>query len=117
MTQRTGSCHCGKVKFEVDIDLNKEAISCNCSMCQRKGSLLSFVSADKFKLISGGDSLTDYMFGKKTINHTFCSACGITAFATGKKPDGTPMKAINIRCLDDINLDNVTIKKFDGKKL
>ncbi len=117
MSIQKGSCHCGKVKFEVEIDLNKEAMSCNCSMCQRKGTLLSFVSADKFQLVSGHDSLTDYQFGKKSIHHTFCASCGVTSFASGKMPDGTPMKAVNISCIEDINLDDVTIKKFDGKRI
>jgi hypothetical protein len=116
MEKHNGSCHCGKVKFEVNID-HENGVSCNCSICIRKGTLLSFVPADKFKLISGAESLTDYQFGKKTIHHTFCSICGVTAFASGQMPDGSPIKAVNIRCLDNINLDEVSIKKFDGKRL
>lgn len=113
---RLGNCHCGRVRFEVEIDF-KNAISCNCSMCLRKGTLLSFVSSDKFHLISGGDNLTDYQFGRKSIHHTFCSTCGVTAFASGQMPNGTPMKAVNVRCLEDIDLDQVAISKFDGKSL
>lgn len=114
MTKHKGSCHCGKVKFEVDLDL-KEALSCNCSICQRKGTLLAFAPADHFRLVSGDSDLTDYQFGKKTIHHTFCSTCGITAFASGQMPDGSPIKAINIRCLEDVDLDKLKIKHIDGK--
>ena len=116
MKKYDGSCHCGKVKFEVEIDL-KEALSCNCSICFRKGTLLSFVSENKFNLISGAESLTDYQFGKKSIHHTFCSNCGVTAFASGKMPDGTRIKAINIRCLAEISLEQIKINNFDGKNI
>lgn len=109
-----GSCHCGKVKFEVEMDLN-DAISCNCSICLRKGTLLAFVPTDQFTLISGKENLTDYQFGRKTIHHTFCSTCGVTAFASGKMPDGKEMKAINIRCLEDIDIEKVKIKHIEGK--
>lgn len=111
-----GSCHCGEVQFEVSIDL-KDAISCNCSMCQRKGSLLSFVPESQFALKSGESVLTDYQFGRKTIHHTFCSICGVTSFASGQKPDGTKMKAINVRCLEGIDLEKLKIKHFDGRSL
>ncbi len=116
MTKRKGSCHCGKIEFEVELDL-KEALSCNCSICERKGTLLAFVGADKFHLISGKENLTDYQFGKKALHHTFCSTCGVTAFASGKTPDGSLMMAINVRCLEDVDLDKLEIKKFDGKSI
>lgn len=117
MSKQKGSCHCGKVKFEVELDLKQKAISCNCSICQRKGTLLLFASGDKFHLISGEGNLTDYQFGKKSIHHTFCSTCGVTAFASGKKPDGSAVKAINVRCLEGINLDELDIQQYDGKSL
>ena len=66
----TGGCHCGKVRFEVDMDL-KEVISCNCSMCAKRGSLLAFVPEENFTLLSGEDALTDYQFNKKVIHHLF----------------------------------------------
>ena len=112
--KQKGSCHCGKVKFEAEVETSK-AMACNCSMCQRKGTLLSFVPADKFKLLSGQDNLTDYTFNKKTIHHTFCKTCGVTAFASGSMPDGSAMKAINVRCIDGIDLEKVEIQKVDGR--
>lgn len=116
MERKTGSCHCGRVKFEVDMDL-KEAITCNCSICHRKGTVLSFVPDSQFKLISGEQNLTDYQFGKKTIHHTFCKTCGVTAFASGSLPDGTRMKAINLRCVDNVDLDTIKLHPFDGRSL
>ncbi|MGE0762412.1 MAG: GFA family protein [Bdellovibrionales bacterium] len=116
MQTHQGSCHCGKVRFEAELDPT-QALACNCSMCGRKGTLLAFVPSSKFKLLSGEKNLTDYQFGRKVIHHTFCSTCGITAFASATAPDGTPMQAINVRCLDDIDLAKVTIKNFDGKSI
>ena len=113
---KKGSCHCQAVMFEAQLDL-KEALSCNCSICQRKGTLLAFVPETQFKLISGKDQLTDYQFGKKSIHHTFCKVCGVTAFATGKTPDGKTMMAINVRCMDDFNMDKIELTNFDGRSL
>ncbi len=113
--KQIGSCHCGKVKFEVsNLNLN-EAITCNCSICQRKGTMLSFVPAENFKLLTDRSALTDYQFGKKSIHHFFCSTCGVTSFAEGKTPEGIPMIAINVRCVENIELSMVFAKQIDGK--
>lgn len=111
-----GGCHCGQVRYEVKTDLG-QVITCNCSICSKTGSILTFVPAAQFTLLSGGDSLTDYQFNKKHIHHVFCSACGIRSFAHGTAPDGSPMYAINLRCLDDLDLDALTPTKFDGKSM
>lgn len=116
-SKRAGGCHCGSVRYEVTIDLDKPVNTCNCSMCQRAGTMLSFVSADAFQLLSGEDSLTEYRFNKKIIAHLFCNRCGIKAFARGKKTDGSEMIAINVRCLDDVEVDTLEIKPFDGRRL
>ncbi len=82
-TTHTGGCHCGKVRYEAKVDLGAPVIACNCSMCGRTGTLLSFVPATQFKLLSGEDSLTDYQFNKKAIHHLFCKVCGVKSFARG----------------------------------
>lgn len=110
-----GSCHCGAVRYEATLSLEAPAISCNCSICQRKGTLLSFIPAENFKLLSGKDAVTDYQFNTKNIHHLFCSTCGVTSFATGTAPNGTRMVAINLRCLEDIDLKALNIVEFDGR--
>ncbi len=110
----TGGCHCGKVRYEVEMEIGK-SISCNCSICQKKGTLLAFVRADQFTLIQGKDSLTDYQFNKHVIHHLFCSTCGITSFAKGASPDGQEMRAINVRCLDGVDIDSLDVMKYDGR--
>jgi hypothetical protein len=113
--QHAGGCHCGKVRYEVSLDLAEKAIVCNCSMCGRSGTMLRFVPVEKFKLLSGSDSLTSYRFNNKVIDHLFCSTCGIKSFATGKGPDGKEIRAVNVRCLDDIDVSTVPTMAYDGK--
>jgi hypothetical protein len=111
----SGGCHCGKVRYQAKVDLGSPVIGCNCSMCGRSGTLLSFIPATQFTLQSGEDALTSYQFNKKQIDHLFCKVCGVKSFARGKMPDGTPMVAINARCLDGVDLDNLKVTQFDGK--
>ncbi|EQB10134.1 aldehyde-activating protein [Sphingobium quisquiliarum P25] len=108
-----GSCHCGAVTFTVTGDAPDEAMSCNCSHCRRKGFLLTFVPADQFTLESGGDGLTSYQFYKHKITHQFCATCGAQAFALAESPNG-PMRAINLRCVPDIDIDALRINRVDG---
>src|SRR5689334_10459869 len=109
-----GSCHCGKVKYEAELDLEHPVIACNCSMCGRKGTLLTFTGGDTFKLLAGENETTDYTFNKHVIHHLFCKTCGVTSYARGEK-DGKPMFAINARCLEGVDPDTLNIKKWDGK--
>ncbi len=112
----SGGCHCGRVRYEVDADLSR-VMSCNCSICRKRGALLAFVPAARFKLESGADALTDYQFNKKVVHHLFCAGCGVGSFGRGTGPDGAEMVAINVRCLDDVDLDGLTVVPFDGKSL
>ncbi len=112
----TGGCHCGTVRYEAQADLSN-VISCNCSICSRKGSLLTFVPREQFKLLSGADEQTDYQFGKKIIHHMFCKTCGIGSYALGEMPDGTKMAALNVRCLDGVDVASLKPQAFDGASL
>jgi len=112
----SGGCQCGRVRYDVNVDLDKEVIACNCSMCGRAGTLLSFVPAAEFKLKSGEDVLKDYQFNKRHIHHLFCSECGIKSFARGEQA-GHPMIAVNVRCLDGVDVTGLKVKHFDGKSI
>ncbi len=114
LTSYKGSCHCGKVQYEVKTEL-EQVISCNCSICSRKGHLLAFVDTSSFKLVSGENDQSEYLFNKRHIHHLFCKACGISSFSYGLKPDGTKMYAINVRCLEGLDIDQLAITKVDGK--
>lgn len=113
----TGGCHCGKVRYEVSADLSQPLIACNCSICAKTGTILAFVPAPAFTLLSGEPDLVDYLFNKKHIHHLFCSTCGIRSFARGAGEDGVDMYAINVRCLDDVDPATLAIHNFDGKSL
>jgi len=112
----TGGCHCGRVRYEVESDL-ETLVSCNCSICQKRGSILTFVPHEKFHLLAGQDALTDYQFNKKVIHHVFCATCGVASYSEGKRPDGEPMVAINVRCLDGVDVSSMTPRFFDGRSL
>lgn len=109
-----GSCHCGAVRFAIDADPPANAVSCNCSHCRRKGFLLAFYPAEAFTLISGADALRPYTFNTHKIEHQFCATCGTEAFAYGANPDGSPVRAVNLRCVPSIDLDSLTVQSFDG---
>lgn len=113
-TEHRGGCHCGAVRYRVDIDLAAPAITCNCSICGRTGTVLSFVGQSQFRLDQGDDNLTDYQFGAQKIHHLFCKTCGVKSFARGESPQG-PMVAVNVRCLDDVELDKVPTQSVNGR--
>lgn len=111
-----GSCHCGAVAFEVEGELTG-AMACNCSICSRKGSLLWFVPRDRFRLLTSADALSTYTFNKHVIKHNFCRTCGIHPYGEGTDRQGNRMAAVNIRCLEGIELEAVPVKQFDGRAL
>jgi hypothetical protein len=113
----SGGCQCGKVRYEVQMEIG-EVIACNCSRCSRLGSLLAFAPANQFKLLSGAAELTTFEFSKHMIQHQFCSTCGIQSFAMGAHPKtGAKLAAVNVRCVDGVDLDALKVKQVDGKSL
>ena len=112
--QFSGGCHCGAVRYEVTADLDT-AITCNCSRCSKLGWILTFTPAESFTLVSGEEKLTDYLFNKHVIHHLFCSTCGVESFARGVGPNGAEMVAVNIRCLDDVDLSSLNPTPVDGR--
>jgi hypothetical protein len=112
----TGGCHCGQVRYEVELALER-VYACNCSICSKTGSLLTFVPKERFTLLSGEDALGDYQFYKQKVHHHFCRQCGIRSFCRGTDPAGHDIRAINVRCLDDVDVDALTVEKVDGRSL
>lgn len=109
-----GSCHCGRVAYEVEGDI-QGALACNCSMCQRKGSLLWFVPRAQFRLRTPEDDAATYTFNKHVIKHRFCPTCGIHPYAEGIDPKGNAMAAINLRCIDGLDLAAIPVQEFNGR--
>jgi len=115
MALHTGSCHCQSVRYEVEIDLAQPVIECNCSHCEPKGFLLSFVPVSAVTT-QGEENLTEYRFNTEKLQHLFCKTCGVQAFSRGEGKDG-PMVAINVRTIDGIELGNLTRVPFDGRSV
>lgn len=111
-----GSCHCGSIEFEAEGTI-ESVLDCNCTMCRRRGGLLWFVPASMFKLVTPESSLSTYRFNKKHIKHRFCATCGIAPFGEGTDPKGHPMVAVNVRCIDTVDLKSLTVIPYDGLSL
>tara|TARA_B100000963_G_scaffold325310_1_gene311464 strand:- start:724 stop:1092 length:369 start_codon:yes stop_codon:yes gene_type:complete len=96
------TCHCGEIEAEIDISGKfDKVIKCNCSICKRKGAIMSMVKNENFKIIKGLDKLNLYQFHSKVAKHYFCSICGIY---THHNPRSNPsMTGFNLGCVDDID--------------
>jgi hypothetical protein len=110
----TSSCHCGALQATVDEDLPTKGMSCNCSMCRRKGTIHHFTSPDRVSFARSEGAPGEYTFNKHVIRHEFCRTCGCAPFAEGTGPDGKPMVEINLRCVPEVDLAALEITEFDG---
>ena len=111
-----GSCHCGRIAFDVEGEI-ESALACNCSMCQRKGSLLWFVPKAQFRLTTPESNAATYLFNKEFIRHRFCASCGIHPYAEATDREGNPTAAINVRCLEDVDPWSFEVQHFNGRAL
>lgn len=113
-----GGCHCGAVRFRVQLEKKPgqakyEAISCNCSICTKKGFLHLILTAENFTLLKGEDALTTYQFNTGTAKHLFCKNCGIHSFYRPRSHRNG--FSVNLHCLDEDILEQFQIIPFDGK--
>jgi len=107
-----GGCHCGRVAFEVEGELERVS-ECNCSICSKKGYLHWIVTADRFRLLTPQANLTTYHFNTGIAKHHFCSVCGVASFYI---PRSDPDKIdVNARCLQGVDLSKLQIEYFDGQ--
>lgn len=104
----TGSCHCGGVHFECELDLAAGTTRCNCSFCRKSRMWLAFVKQDQLRITRGAELLTDYRHTparkpEPFLHLTFCSRCGVRPFSSGGTLPafGGPFYAVNVACLDD----------------
>lgn len=114
----TGSCHCGKVRFEADIDLSAGSGKCNCSICSKLRAWGSTIKPDAFRLLAGESELTKYEFGSRSVQRRFCKHCGIHLFGTGHIAEiGGDFCSVNLACLDQLDpaeLASIPVRYSDG---
>ncbi len=109
-----GSCHCGKVTFEVDMDLDHVRV-CDCSLCRKRGALNHRVEDSDLRILTPLDELTLYQWHTRTAKDYFCPSCGILPF---RRPRTAPeVWTVNVRCLDGIELQSIPINYVYGSKL
>jgi len=111
-----GSCHCGQIAYEIEGEPG-QVMECNCSHCSRKGYLLWFVPHEQLRLSTPESGLATYTFNKHKIKHRFCPNCGCAPFGEATDQSGKPMAAVNVRCLEDIDLTELERIPVDGRSL
>lgn len=112
-----GSCHCGAVRFEADLDLTQSSYRCNCSICRRNRFWPAVARAEHFRLLSGAQMLTEYLFNTRKNQHFFCSICGVRPFGVGNDTPLGKMYGVNIGCLEGVSeeeLSRMPITYVDG---
>jgi hypothetical protein len=105
----SGSCHCGAVRFEVDLDISAGTTKCNCSICVKMRLWSAQAPPEAFGLLAGDSELTDYQGCNQVAHHVFCRHCGVRSFEWVDVPNMSGHKyfSINLLCLDGVNLDEL----------
>jgi hypothetical protein len=114
-----GSCHCGAVRFEANLDLSAGSGKCNCSICVKTRNWSISLKPDAFRLVKGEDDLSTYEFGTRSAHHRFCKHCGVQVYTSGYVEEiGGEFRSIRIACLDDLSAAELTaipVRYMDGR--
>ena len=112
-----GSCHCGAVCFEAELDLEQPSFRCNCSICRRTRFWAAVATPEQFQLLSGEPELIQYRFNTGKNHHYFCRHCGVRAFGVGNETPIGRMIGVNVGCLDitDEQMSRVPVTRIDGR--
>jgi hypothetical protein len=114
-----GSCHCGRVRFEADLDLSGPTYRCNCTYCTKIRTWFASVEPGEFRLLAGEADLADYQFGLRRLHHRFCRHCGVRPFGVGDTEETGPFVTIALATLDDVEPRELTaapLTYFNGRQ-
>ena len=125
MARHEGSCHCGRVRFVVEVDLDHVRV-CDCSICRKRGALIHRVEESQIEMLTPLEDLTLYQWHTRTAEDYFCPTCGILPFRRPR--DRTRREAVagqapftgwsvNVRCLDDVDLEAIPVRRVRGSRL
>ena len=112
-----GSCHCGAVRFEADLDLDQPTYRCNCSICRRTRFWPAIAREGGLRVLAGQEELTEYLFNTRKNQHFFCRHCGVRPFGVGNETPMGKMYGVNIGCLEGVSeeeLSRLAIVRVDG---
>ena len=112
-----GSCHCGAVRFEADIDLAAGTGKCNCSICTKTRNWSVMLRPEDLRVLAGEDQLADYQFGSKQGHHLFCRTCGVRPFGRGYVEQiGGEFASVQLAALDDLDPAALVAARFSGSR-
>ena len=112
-----GSCHCGAIKFSYDGEEITRGLRCSCSICSRKGAMMSTeaIPAEALKIEANPDNVGLYEFDSKVAKHYFCKICGIYTHNEMLRIPGHCR--VNIGCIEDLDTSGFEVTVFDGRNL
>ena len=111
-----GSCHCGEVRFQSELDLSNGATKCNCTFCTKLGGPSTVIKPSAFRLVAGKDVLSEYRKPGSPAARFFCSRCGAHVYGAGDIPElGGAFVSVNLACLDDLDPWKLKLGYWDGR--
>jgi hypothetical protein len=113
-----GSCHCGAIAYETDLDLSHGTGKCNCTFCLKARAWTAFVKPDAFRLTRGGDATVGYRRHPEAPEKFHCPTCGVRTHSMGDADYmGGPFVAVFVATLDDATSDELAeapVRYSDG---
>ncbi len=110
-----GSCICGDVKFQVELDL-RTGSRCNCTMCTKLGATASIVKPPAFTLVSAPEAVSSYTRTPEIGHRFFCSRCHVYCFGKGHLAEmGGDFVSVNLNCIDGFDVTRTELVHWDGR--
>ncbi len=111
-----GGCHCGAVRFTVELPFGlASARRCTCSLCRMRGAVAVTAELGGLKVTQGADKLAIYRFNTGVAEHHFCMTCGI--YTHHKRRSNPDQLGVNVACLGGVSpFDFPEVVVMDGER-